>query len=85
MSRIRNVVVSAAGAMAGFAYYSAIGCESATCGIWGNPWLSTAAGAVLGWSILGVSSSEAAARDADSFAAGEPGLPEASSTDNHGA
>lgn len=36
------------GGGAGFAYYYYIGCQSGTCAITGNPWISTAYGGVMG-------------------------------------
>ncbi|MGA2623875.1 MAG: DUF6132 family protein [Bacteroidota bacterium] len=37
------------GAGGGFAYYHFVACSSSTCPITGNPWLSTAYGALIGW------------------------------------
>lgn len=36
------------GALGGFLYYSYIGCVTGKCAITGNPWLSTAYGALIG-------------------------------------
>jgi glycerol uptake facilitator-like aquaporin len=36
------------GAIAGYAYYYYIGCNSGTCPITSNPWISTIYGAVVG-------------------------------------
>jgi hypothetical protein len=38
----------AVGAGLGFAYYRFIGCNSGTCPITSNPWISTTYGAVIG-------------------------------------
>lgn len=36
------------GAVAGFAYYRFVGCNSGTCPITSNPWISTGYGALMG-------------------------------------
>jgi phage shock protein E len=41
------------GAVAGFLYYSFIGCVTGTCAITSNPWTSTIVGALLGASFIG--------------------------------
>ncbi len=39
----------ALGAMLGYGYYHFIGCKSGMCPITGNPWISTAYGALIGF------------------------------------
>lgn len=38
-----------AGGTAGYAYYHYIGCATDSCPITGNPWISSAYGALIGW------------------------------------
>jgi len=45
---IKRSVFAMTGALAGFAYYYFIGCNSGTCPISGNPYISTAYGAAMG-------------------------------------
>ena len=45
----RKPLAALLGALGGFAYYYYIGCASGTCPITGNPWISTAYGALIGW------------------------------------
>ncbi len=45
----KRVIAVLLGGGAGFAYYHYIGCASGTCPITGNPWISTAYGAMIGW------------------------------------
>ncbi len=45
---IMRSLFAATGASAGFAYYYFIGCNSGTCPISGNPYISTLYGAVMG-------------------------------------
>lgn len=47
----RTGIPVALGAIAGFAYYHYIGCASGACPLTGNPWTSTAYGAVMGFLI----------------------------------
>jgi hypothetical protein len=44
----RRAVLGIVGAIGGFAYYHYIGCTTGTCPITGNPYLSTAYGALVG-------------------------------------
>jgi hypothetical protein len=44
----KRALFSMIGASIGFAYYYFIGCRTGTCPITGNPWISTAYGAVMG-------------------------------------
>jgi hypothetical protein len=46
--RIRLAIGIGLGAVAGFAYYYFIGCNSGTCPITSNPWISTVYGSVVG-------------------------------------
>jgi hypothetical protein len=39
------------GALAGYGWYRLVGCPTGGCPITSNPWISTAVGALLGWSI----------------------------------
>jgi hypothetical protein len=48
---IKRSVFTITGASAGFAYYYFIGCNSGTCPISSNPYISTAYGAVMGMII----------------------------------
>jgi rhamnogalacturonyl hydrolase YesR len=48
---IKRSVFVLTGASAGFAYYYFIGCNSGACPISGNPYISTAYGAVMGMII----------------------------------
>jgi Family of unknown function (DUF6132) len=48
----KRIAASVAGALAGFAYYHYIGCASGTCPITGNPYISTAYGALLGYLLV---------------------------------
>lgn len=41
-----------AGAAAGYAYYYYIGCASGSCPITGNPYISTAYGALIGYVLV---------------------------------
>ena len=45
---IKRLIFAVGGASAGFAYYYYIGCNSGTCPISSNPYISTAYGAVVG-------------------------------------
>ncbi|MFH2010291.1 MAG: YtxH domain-containing protein [bacterium] len=42
-----------AGGLLGYGYYALIGCRSGGCAITGNPWISTAFGAVFGFLMIG--------------------------------
>jgi peptidoglycan/LPS O-acetylase OafA/YrhL len=46
--RARRLIPIFIGALAGFAYYSFIGCTTGTCPITSNPWISTGYGAFIG-------------------------------------
>lgn len=46
MKRIGFIAI---GALGGFAYYYFIGCTGGSCPITGNPWTSTAYGALIGF------------------------------------
>jgi presenilin-like A22 family membrane protease len=48
----KRTAASLAGGIAGFAYYYYVGCASGTCAITGNPYISTAYGAVIGYLLL---------------------------------
>ena len=52
-SLIKMIVFVAVGAIGGFSYYYFVGCKSGSCPITGNPYISTAYGAlfgvILGW------------------------------------
>ncbi|MEP0823321.1 MAG: hypothetical protein HRF44_10780 [Ignavibacterium sp.] len=48
----RRILPVLLGAIGGYAYYSFIGCVSGTCPITGNPWTSTAYGAVIGFFLI---------------------------------
>lgn len=39
------------GALAGYGWYRVVGCSTGACPLTSNPWISTALGAFLGWSI----------------------------------
>ena len=39
------------GAAGGYAYYRFVGCSTGGCPITSNPWISTAYGAFLGWTL----------------------------------
>jgi len=45
---VRRIVGLTIGALAGFAYYYFIGCESGTCPITSNPYITTLYGAAFG-------------------------------------
>jgi hypothetical protein len=45
---IKRSAIIATGASAGFAYYYFVGCHGGVCPISGNPYISTAYGAVIG-------------------------------------
>jgi hypothetical protein len=45
---LKRIGAASLGALGGFAYYSFIGCSSGSCPITGNPWISTAYGALIG-------------------------------------
>jgi len=47
--RTVRVLVTALGALAGYAYYAWVGCVTGSCPITGNPWSSTAYGALIGF------------------------------------
>jgi hypothetical protein len=44
----KKLIFAAIGAVAGYAYYYYVGCASGTCPISGNPYISSAYGAVMG-------------------------------------
>lgn len=44
----KKIIPIVLGASAGYAYYYYIGCVGGSCPITGNPWTSTAYGAVIG-------------------------------------
>jgi hypothetical protein len=46
--RARRLIPIVLGALAGFAYYSFIGCTTGSCPITSNPWISTGYGALIG-------------------------------------
>jgi hypothetical protein len=45
---VQRVLFPLLGAAAGFGYYWFIGCQTGTCPITGNPYVSTAYGALIG-------------------------------------
>jgi hypothetical protein len=49
---VKRIAASLVGAAAGFAYYYYIGCASGTCPITGNPYISTAYGAAVGFLLF---------------------------------
>lgn len=53
LSKIRGLAIVGVGALAGFAYYYFIGCNSGHCPIIGNPIVSTIYGGTLGLIIAG--------------------------------
>ena len=48
MPLLKPILLTIAGAVAGFSYHHFIGCRSGACPIWANPWMSTGYGALLG-------------------------------------
>ena len=44
----KTFLAIAAGAIAGFSYYYYVGCTSGSCGITGNPYMSTVYGGLFG-------------------------------------
>lgn len=46
---IKTIVAIVIGGIAGFSYYHFIGCSSGSCPITGNPYISTAYGAMMGF------------------------------------
>lgn len=48
----KRIAASIVGAAGGFAYYYYIGCASGTCPITGNPYISTAYGAAVGYLLF---------------------------------
>lgn len=48
MKLILKITIVIVGAGLGFAYYYFIGCNSGTCPITSNPWVSTTYGAIIG-------------------------------------
>jgi hypothetical protein len=42
------------GALGGWVYYSKIGCNTGSCPIWSNPWISIMWGAVFGYLVGGL-------------------------------
>ncbi len=73
---IKKPLAVALGAAAGFAYYYYIGCASGTCPITGNPWISTAYGAVMGWLL--VSGGSGKKRGSDNSGGGQGDHPQSS-------
>ena len=58
---IRIALFSLAGAILGFGYYYFIGCNTGTCAITSNPYISATYGAVIGL-LLGTSGGHSAGR-----------------------
>ncbi|MFC1608149.1 DUF6132 family protein [Candidatus Latescibacterota bacterium] len=54
---MRIVIGVVAGAIVGFAYYKVIGCSSGACPITSSPWGSTIYGALIGFMIASMGSS----------------------------
>jgi hypothetical protein len=48
VKHLKKPGIIALGALLGFAYYKFIGCQSGTCPITSNPWISTGYGALIG-------------------------------------
>ncbi len=48
LTRTKLILGIAGGAIIGFAYYFFIGCQSGSCAITSNPYISTAYGALIG-------------------------------------
>lgn len=46
-----NVLTIVIGAAIGYGWYRIVGCSTGACPLTSNPWISTAAGALIGWSI----------------------------------
>jgi hypothetical protein len=44
-----KLLATIGGGAAGYAYYYYIGCRTGACPISGNPWISSAYGALIGW------------------------------------
>ncbi len=51
MKRLRFLIFSGVGAVAGYLYYFFIGCKTNTCPITANPYLSTLYGLLIGFGI----------------------------------
>jgi hypothetical protein len=47
--KIKRIIGVSVGAAAGFAYYAIVGCNTGTCPITSNPWMSTGWGALIGF------------------------------------
>ncbi|MDZ7264247.1 MAG: DUF6132 family protein [candidate division KSB1 bacterium] len=45
-------IATVIGGSVGYAYYHFIGCQSGTCPITSNPWISTSYGALLGFVLV---------------------------------
>jgi len=52
MTWAKRMIPVLLGGLGGYAYYYFIGCVSGTCPITGNPWSSTAYGAVIGLILI---------------------------------
>lgn len=52
MTWAKRMIPVLLGGLGGYAYYYFIGCVSGTCPITGNPWSSTAYGAVIGLFLI---------------------------------
>lgn len=50
---VKSIMGIGIGAIAGFTYYSLVGCSTGACPITSNPWISTAWGAGMGgfWAL----------------------------------
>lgn len=51
---IYEIIFAALGALGGFLYYAFIGCNSGSCPITSNPWVSTIWGALMGYLVAGM-------------------------------
>jgi hypothetical protein len=49
--RVLRVLAVTLGGLAGYGYYATVGCVTGSCPITGNPWSSTAYGALIGFLV----------------------------------
>ena len=50
----KNIIGLILGAIGGFLYYTYYGCESGTCPLTSNPWITTIWGATMGYLLFGM-------------------------------